>query len=233
MSELSLSACPICHEPNSLIRRWREVPDRVYVWYECEKCASALLWAGGDRWIYQSVGRDDKQYLLKQPLTLDDLEALLPQPEADLFEIPVSSDVPETPVSSEWFEIPAGDEMPEAVLSEEPVEFPASRDWFGIPARDEMPQAVVSEEPVEFPVSDVLEGPVSDDMLEVPFGEGVVETPAERAVAEQPTAEGKRVSILGRVIPWLLIFCLLVVLAVATIVVYKMANGTLNLPFNP
>jgi hypothetical protein len=182
------------------------VPDQVYVWYDCEKCGSALLWVGGGQWVYQNIGRDDKQHLLGQPLTVDDLEALLPPPEADLLEIPFSSEMPEIPSSSDWFEIPASDEVPEAIASTEPV---------------------------EVPVSDVLESPAHDDLLEVPFGEDVVAAPVEDAVADQPVAEGKKVSALGSVIPWLLILCLLVVLAVATIVVVKMANGTLNLPINP
>jgi len=34
------------------------------------------MWLGGDRWVYQKVGRTDRQYLLKRPLTTVELQAL-------------------------------------------------------------------------------------------------------------------------------------------------------------
>lgn len=76
MFELDLSRCPICQTSRRLIRQMREVQGKHFIWYECPECASALLWLGKDRWIYQQVGRDDKRYLLKRPLTTAELQAL-------------------------------------------------------------------------------------------------------------------------------------------------------------
>lgn len=76
MSELSLSACPICQAANSLSRQERTMQERAYVWYECRECGSVLLWLGGEQWAYQKVGRPEKAHLLKQPLTQGELAAL-------------------------------------------------------------------------------------------------------------------------------------------------------------
>lgn len=43
-----------------------------------------LLWLGDDQWAYQKVGRENKTYLLKQPMTEDDLGALLSQAEDEV-----------------------------------------------------------------------------------------------------------------------------------------------------
>jgi len=51
--------------------------DRTSVWYECRVCGSLLLWVGSDRWTYQKVGREDKIHLLKQCLTVAELQALV------------------------------------------------------------------------------------------------------------------------------------------------------------
>jgi hypothetical protein len=76
MSELDVSRCPICQTSRRLVRQVREVQGQSFVWYECPECASALLWSGGDRWVYQKVGRADRQYLVKRPLTTVELQAL-------------------------------------------------------------------------------------------------------------------------------------------------------------
>jgi hypothetical protein len=76
MSELDLSRCPICQTSRRLVRQVREVQGQSFVWYECPECASALLWLGGDRWVYQKVGRGDRQYLVKRPLTTVELQSL-------------------------------------------------------------------------------------------------------------------------------------------------------------
>jgi len=76
MFELELSRCPICQTTRGLVRQMREVQGQHFIWYECPECASALMWLGGDRWIYQQVGRIDRQYLLKRPLTAVELQAL-------------------------------------------------------------------------------------------------------------------------------------------------------------
>jgi hypothetical protein len=76
MFELELSRCPICQTTRRLIRQMREVQGQHFVWYECPECGSALMWLGGDRWVYQQVGRADRQYLAKRPLTTVELQAL-------------------------------------------------------------------------------------------------------------------------------------------------------------
>jgi len=76
MFELELSRCPICQTTRSLVRQMREVQGQHFIWYECPECGSALMWLGGDRWVYQQVGRTDRQYLAKRPLTTVELQAL-------------------------------------------------------------------------------------------------------------------------------------------------------------
>ena len=76
MSELDLSRCPICQTSRKLLRQTRQAQGQNFIWFECPECASALMWLGGDRWIYQKVGRTDRQYLLKRPLTTVELQAL-------------------------------------------------------------------------------------------------------------------------------------------------------------
>jgi len=85
MSELNLSACPICHAADGLSRRVYKLPDKTYVSYECQACNSVLLWLGGERWAYQKVGVASMAHLSKRPLTTGDLRALLPstQPKPD------------------------------------------------------------------------------------------------------------------------------------------------------
>lgn len=97
MSELNLTACPICHESNSLFRQAKVMQGNTYVWYECRQCGSVLLWMGGDKWAYQKVGAADKTHLLKQPLTAVELQDLLPavMPAHDVVPIkPLVSDTP-------------------------------------------------------------------------------------------------------------------------------------------
>jgi len=89
MFELELSRCPICQSSRGLIRQMREVQGQHFIWYECPECDSALMWLGGDRWVYQKVGRTDKQYLAKRPLTTVELQALsvatMPAPAAPTY----------------------------------------------------------------------------------------------------------------------------------------------------
>lgn len=84
MSELSLPACPICFAKGSLFRQTMKRAEQDLVWYECRECGSVLLWMGHDKWVYQQVGRKDKQHLLKQPVTVADLEEALFRTEIDL-----------------------------------------------------------------------------------------------------------------------------------------------------
>ena len=76
MSELDLSRCPICQTSRRLARQAREVQGKSFIWFECSECSSVLMWLGRDRWVYQKIGRADRQYLLKRPLTTVELQAL-------------------------------------------------------------------------------------------------------------------------------------------------------------
>ncbi|MGD9049590.1 MAG: hypothetical protein PVF77_16150, partial [Anaerolineae bacterium] len=80
MSVLELPACPICHAENSLFRNLTEKQGGTFSGYECQECESILLREGEDRWVYLTVGRKDKEHLLNEPLTSEDLWALLSQP---------------------------------------------------------------------------------------------------------------------------------------------------------
>jgi hypothetical protein len=79
MPELDLPKCPICHADDSLSREALTFNGRAFVWYECRTCGSILLWQGDERWAYQRVGREERTSLLKHPMTIDELRALLPQ----------------------------------------------------------------------------------------------------------------------------------------------------------
>jgi hypothetical protein len=79
VSELELPACPICHAENSLFRRSIEEHGHTFSGYECQECESILSQEGDERWVYLTVGHEDKEYLLNEPLTSEDLWALLPQ----------------------------------------------------------------------------------------------------------------------------------------------------------
>jgi hypothetical protein len=83
VSELNLPMCPICCAEDVLSRQTMERAGKPFTWYECAECGSVLLWLGDDEWAYQKVGREEKEHLLRQPLTLDELQALLPRPESD------------------------------------------------------------------------------------------------------------------------------------------------------
>jgi hypothetical protein len=78
MSVLNVSACPICHANDSLSRETIERAEQSFVWNECSECGSVLMWMGDDQWAYQRVGQEDKAYILKQPMTLGEIERLLP-----------------------------------------------------------------------------------------------------------------------------------------------------------
>lgn len=77
MSELELPACPICHAENSLVHRLTEQQGYTSSRYECQECESILLREGEELWVYLAVGRKDKEHLLNEPLTSEDLKALL------------------------------------------------------------------------------------------------------------------------------------------------------------
>ncbi|MFN2291576.1 MAG: hypothetical protein ACK2UC_10335 [Anaerolineae bacterium] len=126
MPQLSLSVCPICHEQDSLSYEKMEVRGRSHEWYECAECGSALLWLGDDQWAYQKVGREDKAHLLKQPMSENELLALLPEQE---------DTVPAPEVAEEVLDV-----------DEEDVTSLFSRDW---PEYDEDPFAFLFQDAPE------------------------------------------------------------------------------------
>lgn len=107
MTELSLPLCPICYAPGSLARQSQEIAaGRTLVWYECRECASVLVGTGGGQWTYQKIGRPDKAHLLKQPLAVSDLLALLASGgEAPRY--PVETGMALAPVDSRALTVPA------------------------------------------------------------------------------------------------------------------------------
>jgi parallel beta-helix repeat protein len=77
MSRLNLPGCPICLTKVTLSRETMERAGQSFTWYECQQCGSVLLRMDEDQWTYQRVGREDKAYLLKKPLTVSNLSELL------------------------------------------------------------------------------------------------------------------------------------------------------------
>ena len=90
MAVLDLGACPICRAEYSLTRKTAKIEGHSQISYECIECGSILLWLGGDlwleadRWAYQKVGREDKEYLLQQTLTASDLQKMISQDPAEI-----------------------------------------------------------------------------------------------------------------------------------------------------
>jgi hypothetical protein len=60
----------------------------TYAGYVCQECESILVREGDDRWVYLTVGRKDKEYLLNEPLTSEDLWALLSPTGATVASVP-------------------------------------------------------------------------------------------------------------------------------------------------
>ncbi len=81
MSQLNLPVCPICQARDSLSPETMNRGEQSFLWYECAECGSVLLSAGDDRWAYQKVGREDKGHLLKQSMTVAELQALVEVPD--------------------------------------------------------------------------------------------------------------------------------------------------------
>ena len=117
MSRLNLPTCPICQSHNSLSREMMDRAGQTFTWYECQDCGSVLLWLDDDRWTYQKIGRGDQAHLLKQPLTVAELQALAGLP-AEAHEAPVPQVLA---VPTEEPEAPH--EAPEPPLLDIPVEY--------------------------------------------------------------------------------------------------------------
>ncbi len=88
MSELELPACPICHAEDSLFRNLTEKQGGTFAGYVCQECESILVREADDRWVYLTVGRKAKEYLLNEPLTSEDLQALLSPTGATVGSVP-------------------------------------------------------------------------------------------------------------------------------------------------
>lgn len=150
MSELSLSACPICLAEDSFCLETIEREGRLFVWYECQECESVLLWMGDDEWSYQKVGREEKAHLLKQPLTVAELTMLLASPEEASAspEIAVLASDAE-PLGPPESTSPEPDSLPTtiavAVPGPEPFESPEAM----APVEDSVPTQVAIEAPDE------------------------------------------------------------------------------------
>ncbi|MGD8627293.1 MAG: FxLYD domain-containing protein, partial [Anaerolineae bacterium] len=82
---LELPACPICGAAASLVRQVPDLANPNRTTYTCWECESVLVWMGedlwlhDDQWVYQRIGRADKQYLASQPLTSSQLYDLARQ----------------------------------------------------------------------------------------------------------------------------------------------------------
>lgn len=245
MSELSLSLCPICHAPNSLSRSQREVSGQAYVWYDCGECASALLWVGGDQWIYQKIGRPEKEHLLKQLLSLDELESMLPVAQDDwpawllraegewADSQPQAGPEPDAPpVLDEWAEL-----RPPAEF--EGAESPPAPDEWQIPRQPEDEWAALrpqSEPEFEAQQPSLVQDewqtlrPRAEAQWEAePFPAGdVSETlplPFDNEGLGGEATEEKRASFVPRVIRWLIVLSLIGLLGLVGIIVYQAMTG--------
>jgi hypothetical protein len=208
MAELSLPACPICTAPDSLFHRRRESGGKAYTWYECRACGSVLLDAGGGQYIYRKVGRQDSAHLLRQRLTLDDLEALLPSaPEgSDL----AADTLPATPPS--WH-------LPEA---ERPT----------LPAMSAMPPPRARQKE-DLPTVTVglpragEERPSTPDARDLPTVEAYLPTvTVGRDVSQELRGQTPGRSPPPRLFVWLVGLCLIAFLVLVAFVVYQLVIGS-------
>jgi DNA-directed RNA polymerase subunit RPC12/RpoP len=80
MPELNLTACPICQSSSGLSYQSKSMQGQPFTWYECREYSSVLLWVGENHWMFQRMGRQDKAYLLKRPMTAEALYDLTVKP---------------------------------------------------------------------------------------------------------------------------------------------------------
>jgi hypothetical protein len=227
MSELNLSACPICHAADGLSRRVYKLPDKNYVSYECRACGSALLWLGGQRWAYQKVGVASMAHLNKRPMTVAELHALLPvaRPKPDASARPVWRDVaqvtPEIPArdlpgleESDTPDVPAASST---WSTRDPAAWLAGSDAAPRPKREEPPPPVW--EPSTRPTPDEgAGGEVEPILLEGPIRRGAVERSIPEPISpslEEPPKPRRGPSL---VIVAFLVVLLLLLLAAAFVV---------------
>ena len=135
MPVLHLPVCPICGANNSLVR---QVPDpslRARTTYTCWECGSVLgwlgdeLWVQSDRWAYQRVTRESKQYLLHRPMSVEELHQL-----AD--SIPPADTKPGTDAQPEVIEVDVGIPPDEDRPPDPPPRTRSSRDRFGLGSQE-------------------------------------------------------------------------------------------------
>jgi hypothetical protein len=231
VSELILPICPICQAPGSLFSQSRQAHGRTYTWYECEACASVLLSTGEGQWTYQQIGREEMAHLLKQPLTVADLLALLPQMEeaapapgrdVEPVEAPAEEAEPAIPVYDEWSAAPAEEAEPAT---------PVYDKWSTEPAEEAVPTAPAYDE--------WSAEPAEEAAPTFPFRAGVIRERVEEArpatslradTAEEPVTADRSIRVIRRLIPWLLLLCLIGIVTLVGIVVYGMVTGSISVP---
>jgi hypothetical protein len=231
MSELRLPVCPICGATASLSRRTLDRQGESWLWYECQECGSVLLSLGDDQWAYQKVMRDDKAYLLKQPMTASELLDLVTEPESDLSlasaeeaeanvwlqdwssagESSLPGDVETSPVDTlrqGWSraEVKLSPISPEAVGADTWLQ-----DWSQV--EEDLPESELSGT-----------GDVLHDWSQI--GDGVPDLPLGREGAAQPAKRDGAQPIFRRVILGLLVLCLLSFLVVIVMVAYQVLTGS-------
>jgi hypothetical protein len=120
MSRLNLSTCPICQAQDSLSRETMDRAGQTFTWYQCQACGSVLLWQDDDLWTYQKIGREDQTHLLRQPLTVAELQALagVPDEAHEASEPPAMAFPPEEPDEPLVASVPSVEAFP----AEEPDE---------------------------------------------------------------------------------------------------------------
>lgn len=208
MAELSLPACPICTEPDSLFHQRRELGGKTYTWYECRTCGSVLLDAGGGQYIYRKVGRQDRAHLLRQRLTVDDLEGLLlsgPE-DRDL----AAETLPATPLSRH---LPEAERPTLPAMSAMP------------PPRDRQEEALPTVT-VGLPRVGEEQSAAPDDW-DLPTAEGYLPT----VTVEPDAGQELRGQAAGRSPPprlfvWLVGLCLIAFVVLVAFVVYQLVIGS-------
>jgi hypothetical protein len=249
MAELSLPACPICEEPDSLFRKQIDLKSRPYTWYECRVCGSVLLSAGDGQWVYQKMERADKAHLLKQPLTLTDLEALLPRveeaaAEADVSAAPAGWEVPDDdllPGVTDWgadeHVLPAAppDQVAEeAGMPAEPSGWEAAEpdvpeapaDWEGAEEELRASLGAVQQERPQAEESTVTVNSWDMPTVRVSQDEDAVAAPLGGTPAEGAPAEEAPRSSPPKLFVWLVGLCVLSFLVLVAIVLYQILSGS-------
>jgi hypothetical protein len=187
----------------------REVAGRWRVWYECGHCGSVLLWIGHDQWTYRKVGRKDRESLLKQPLTLDDLRALLEQPPARQAKEPLEEPaLPTEPLAEPTLPI---EPVQEPTLPTQPVREPAL-------TSEPVQEPTLPTQPVREPAlpAEPLEEPA---LAAAPVAETTVPHRGHAAAPAVPPE--RRPSPATKLLPWLFGLCVVAFLALLALAAFE------------